>query len=175
MAIGVVSSTAFALSGDKPNAHSSKTIKTEIESQTKRLPLKESDKKSIVSMYKSYEALYDGFLNYDSKSVEEEAQKLKLAISKIKHEDISHLLKFSQTKLDEIKSTKSRQENNTNFHVVSMALIHILKKYDLGPDINAYFCPMEKKKWIQNNTKRENIHNPYNAKMLNCGSKETKF
>ena len=82
------------------------------------------------------------------------------------------LLKFSQGKLKEIKSDSSKKDNNQRYHLVSMALIHVLNKYDIGNDYAAYTCPMVQKKWIQNSKKIAKVHNPYSDKMPHCGAKE---
>jgi hypothetical protein len=69
----------------------------------------------------------------------------------------------------------SREENNQNYHLVSMALIYIVNTYDVGPKYNAYSCPMVKKKWLQNSKKLAKIHNPYAPHMPHCGSQDTNF
>ena len=59
--------------------------------------------------------------------------------------------------------------------MVSSALAHVLSKYDLGSDYNVYYCPMVRKKWIQNSTKHAGVKNPYAPEMPNCGRKESSF
>ena len=105
--------------------------------------------------------------------MEENAKKLQNSIGKVKNEEIKKLLSFSQKKLSEIKSDRDRKENNQTYHLVSMALIHIMNKYDVGDKYNAYSCPMVKKKWIQNSKKTSKVHNPYMAGMPHCGSQDS--
>ena len=83
------------------------------------------------------------------------------------------LLTFSKTKLDQIKASNDREDNNQNYHLVSMALIHVVKEYDVGSKYNAYSCPMVKKKWLQNSKKISKVHNPYAPEMPHCGSQDS--
>ncbi len=55
------------------------------------------------------------------------------------------------------------------FYHLSKVLIPMIKKYNLK-GVQAYYCPMAKKTWIQNQSKI--TYNPYiPKKMLHCGSK----
>lgn len=137
-----------------------------------RLPLDEKTKLEIVQVLEKNEALHASFFKYDGADVEKASTDLKMAIDKISHEKLKKLLTFSQTKLGEIKASNTRDVNNQNYHLVSMALIHIINKYDVGEKYNAYSCPMVKKKWVQNSTKQDKVHNPYAANMPHCGSKD---
>ena len=142
-------------------------------SKGNRKALSEDAKKSVLTALDANDALHGAFFKYDAKSVETNAQKLIKAIDAIKDEVISKLLKFSKTKLSEIKASSDREANNKNYHLVSMALIHIVNKYDVGAKYNAYSCPMVKKKWIQNSEKMAKVHNPYAPNMPHCGSQDT--
>ena len=101
--------------------------------------------------------------------------KLQKAIDGIKDKEISKLLSYSKNKLSEIKATIDREVNNKNYNLVSMALIHVVSKYDVGNDYNAYSCPMVKMKWIQNTSKVSEVHNPYAPNMPNCGSQDSNY
>ncbi len=138
-----------------------------------RKSLTEATKKSVVSVFEANEALHSSFFNYDAKKVETNAKKLKKAIESIEDNEITKLLSFSRTKLSEIKATADRESNNKNYNLVSMALIHIVNKYDVGSKYNAYSCPMVKKKWVQNSSKMAKVHNPYAPNMPHCGSQDT--
>ncbi len=130
-------------------------------------------KKSVVSALEANEALHSSFFKYDAKAVEANAMKLKNAIDAIENKEVAKLLNFSKGKLSEIKASNDRETNNKNYHLVSMALIHIVNKYDVGSKYNAYSCPMVKKKWVQNSTKMAKVHNPYAPNMPHCGSQDT--
>lgn len=148
-----------------------------LDSQAKeaRQILNESAKKSIISALEANEALHGAFFKYDAKSVEENALKLKKAIESIEDKEVAKLLNFSKEKLSEIKASNDREENNKNYHLVSMALIHIVNKYDVGAKYNAYSCPMVKKKWVQNSSKMAKVHNPYAPEMPHCGSQDSHY
>ena len=139
-----------------------------------RKSLSEGTKKSIVSALEANEALHSSFFKYNGKSVEENAMKLKKAIDAIEDKDIAKLLNFSKSKLAEMKASNDRDTNNKHYHLVSMALIHIVNKYDVGSKYNAYSCPMVKKKWVQNSSKMAKVHNPYAPNMPHCGSQDSK-
>jgi hypothetical protein len=139
-----------------------------------RKSLSEAAKKSIVFALEANEALHSSFFKYDAKAVESNAMKLKKAIDAIEDKEVAKLLNFSKGKLKEIKASSDREANNKNYHLVSMALIHIVNKYDVGSKYNAYSCPMVKKKWVQNSSKMAKVHNPYAPNMPHCGSQDTK-
>ncbi|MEX0799382.1 MAG: hypothetical protein WD025_08050 [Bacteriovoracaceae bacterium] len=136
----------------------------------KKKELDEKTKKTLSAVFEQNEKLHDAFFNYDAKKVEEEAEKLEEEIEKIKAPEISKLLKFSKEKLDEIEDDKDRKENNQNYHLVSMALIHVMNTYDVGDKYAAFQCPMVKKKWIQNKEKQKQVMNPYAPEMPHCGA-----
>ena len=69
----------------------------------------------------------------------------------------------------------SENKNNQNYHLTSMALIHIVNTYDVGNEYNAYSCPMVKKKWLQNSKKMAKVHNPYAPNMPHCGGQDSNF
>jgi predicted RNA-binding Zn-ribbon protein involved in translation (DUF1610 family) len=141
----------------------------------KRKPLDEKSKNEVISLYAANEKLFDAFFEYDSKKIEAEAKNLIQAIDKISHKEIKKLLEFSKTKLLELKKDNEQKRNNHNYNLISMAMIHVLSKYDLGDTYNAYYCPMVKKKWIQNSKKVKKVSNPYDSRMPHCGSQETNF
>lgn len=140
-----------------------------------RKELNNADKKSVIAIFEANEELLNAFLKYDGATVENSAATLNKAIDKVSNAEISKLLKFSQTKLSDIKAASDREANNQNYHLVSMALIHVMNSYDTGGKYNAYSCPMVKKKWVQNSEKLSKVHNPYAPGMLHCGSKDSKY
>ena len=139
-----------------------------------REALNDKTKRELLAVLEKNEALHQAFFSYKGPQVEEVSEGLLKAIRGISQEDIAKLLQFSSQKLSEIKASKTREENNQNYHLVSMALIHFINKYDLGPDYNAYSCPMVKKKWIQNTKKVAKVHNPYDPSMPHCGTQDTR-
>jgi hypothetical protein len=140
-----------------------------------RKVLDKQSKNELTSVLVANELLHNSYFNYDGNSVEKAALKLKEEIDKISNTEISELLKFSSSKLSEIKAASDREKNNQTYHMVSMALIHIINTYDVGSHYNAYSCPMVKKKWIQNSSKVGKINNPYAPQMAHCGDQDTKY
>ncbi|MBT6325368.1 MAG: DUF3347 domain-containing protein [Bdellovibrionales bacterium] len=141
----------------------------------KRKELKPATKKNVIAVLSVNESLHSAFFTYSGKLVEKEARNLIEKINDIKNEEISKLLQFSKSKLSEIKEANERDKNDQSYHSVSMALIHIVNKYDLGSKYNAYSCPMVKKKWIQNSEKMSKVHNPYAPGMPHCGLQDSKY
>lgn len=141
----------------------------------KRKTLSESSLKELIAVFEVNEKLHENFFKYNATNVEKLSIELKNAIAKVLDLEIANKLKFTQKKLDEIKASKDREENNQSYHLVSLALIHIMNTYDVGDKYNAFSCPMVKKKWIQNSQKMSKVHNPYAEEMPGCGSQDTKY
>lgn len=142
-----------------------------------RKAVSESLKGELTEVFKTNEQLHQAFFNYEKQKSEipKIANQLQNSIEKISDPEIKKLLKFSQEKLKEMTADSSKSENNQRYHLVSMALIHILDSYNLGSSYNAYSCPMVKKKWIQNSKKMAKVHNPYAPEMPHCGSQDSKY
>ncbi len=139
-----------------------------------RIKLQKETLKQVMATLEINETLHQSFFKYDAKQVEAQAKKLEQAISSIKDEKLTKLLKFSKGKLAEIKASNARDVNNQNYHLVSMALIYVVNTYEVGK-YNAYSCPMVKKKWVQNSAKMDKVHNPYAPEMPHCGSKDSNY
>ncbi len=139
-----------------------------------RISLNEKDKKDVLQVLELNHALHSSFFTYVATEVEVKAKALSNKIDQIENKEIAKLLNYSKNKLLEIKRDKEREENNKSYHLVSMALIYIVNKYDVGSKYNAYSCPMVKKKWVQNSVKMSKVHNPYAPEMPHCGSQDSK-
>lgn len=138
-----------------------------------RIALNEKVKKEVIEVLEANEKLHVSFFEYNGKKIETSASAVKEKIGKISDPEISKLLKYPMTKLSEMKSGSERADNDKNYHLVSMALINIVKKYDVGEKYNAFTCPMVKKKWLQNTKKMPTVHNPYAPDMPTCGMRTT--
>ena len=142
---------------------------------TERVKLPEQTKMEVIGVLKVNENLHASFFKYNAKEVEQKAKELAQAIDKINDPQIKKLLNFSKSKVNQIKSTEGRKKNNELYNMVSMALTHLINKYDLGKDYNVYSCPMVKKKWVQNSTEMKKVHNPYAPNMPHCGEMLTNY
>ena len=168
LSLGMTSSV-FA-SGNMHKHHGSK-----MKVEGKRTSVNQKDKKQILAVFQANEGLHSSFFKFDAKKVNVESRKVVEAIANIENKDIKKLLTFAEKKLVEMSSLKSQEDLNKNYNLVSMALIHVMKSYDIGKEYNAYSCPMVKKKWVQNSSKMGKVHNPYASNMPHCGSQDTKF
>lgn len=152
----VISFTFFYNVSANTHEHTKKSLSGEVKAR-------------LLNVFESNEKLHQAFFKYDVENVEKNAKQLLDSINKINDPEIAKLLNFSKSKLKEIGTANKREENNQNYHLVSMALIHILNTYNLGNAYKAYFCPMVKKKWIQNTKELDEVQNPYASNMPNCG------
>jgi hypothetical protein len=149
-------------------------MKADSNKKSKRKTLSDESKKEIIAVLDANETLHNSFFKYEADKVEESAIKLDSTISLVKDSDITKLLKYSKTILSKIKAVNTRDINNQHYHMVSMALIHIVNTYDIGGKYNSYSCPMVKKKWLQSSKESDEINNPYAPDMPHCGRKESK-
>lgn len=142
---------------------------------TERVKLPEQTKLEIINVLKVNENLHASFFKYNAKEVEQKSKELVAAMDKINDPQIKKLLNYSKSQAGKINSTMDRKQNDRTYNVVSMALTHLINKYDLGKDYNVYSCPMVKKKWVQNSTKMKKVHNPYAPNMPHCGERLTDY
>lgn len=169
LALILVSSSFSFAEGGHNHSHSSKKEKSS------RKPLSKSEKAQVISVLEANEKLHSSFFKYKASEVEANAKAVSSAILKIKNKEVVKLLKFSTTKLAAITADAKRKANNENYHLFSMALIHVVNTFDVGGKYNAYSCPMVKKKWVQNSKNMNKVHNPYAPYMPHCGSKDSNY
>ncbi len=142
---------------------------------SERQALDESVKSEIRAVLSANESLHASFFEYDAEKIVKNATKVSEKIDKISDDSIRQLLRFSQQQLGDMSVEDDRDENDQRYHIFSMAMIHLINTYDIGEGFNAYSCPMVKKKWVQNSTAMDRVHNPYDPSMPHCGDKDTKF
>jgi hypothetical protein len=118
------------------------------------------------------ENLHQAFFESKPKLMETRAQVLSKAVEDLSDPSVRKLLAFSAKQLEQIKAERPREDNNQSYHQFSMALMYVLKTYNIGQDYHSYHCPMVKKKWLQNSRKVTEVQNPYMPKMPTCGSKQ---
>ncbi|TDJ05622.1 MAG: hypothetical protein E2O68_06215 [Deltaproteobacteria bacterium] len=142
---------------------------------TERVKLPEQTKMEIINVLKVNENLHASFFKYDAGKVEKNAKDLVQAMDKINDPQVKKLLNYSKSQITQINPTQTREKNNQLYNMVSMALTHLINKYDLGNEYNIYYCPMEKKKWVQNSLKMKKSNNPYMPSMPHCGERLTDY
>ncbi len=171
VAVGIYSLKTFGSSTDNKMSNGEQ-IKM---SNEDRKDLDEKSKNQVLVVLAVNEKLHDAFFTFDAAKVELSAKKLKNEIENISHSEIAKSLNFSKEKLLNIKASSSREMNNQNDHIVSMALIYIVNTYDVGKDYDAYSCPMVKKKWLQSSKKVSENHSPYVSGMAHCGNQDSNY
>ena len=144
-----------------------------IHESKKRKLLGETDKIQVLAVFEANEKLHNSFYKYDAKKVEVEAKNVAKAIEAIKNTEVKRL-SFSKGKLEEISASVDRKKNNENYHLFSMAVIHILKSYDLEKSIMDMAV-----RWLRRNgfkiQKGIKVYNPYDPSMPHCGGMETHY
>ena len=141
-----------------------------------RQALLEAEKAEVLAVLNANETLRLAFFHRNYSDAEKAAKHVINAMDKLSNKKIKGLLEFAKKKLGQINPAQSREKNNRNYNLVSMALLHIVTKYDVGDAYNGYYCSMEKKKWIQNSKKNMTVQNPFASdSMPNCGSMITHY
>ncbi|MBL6990418.1 MAG: DUF3347 domain-containing protein [Bacteriovoracaceae bacterium] len=139
----------------------------------KRKDLSSQELKEIHTVFELNEKLHQSFFNYDAKMVQKNAKLVVEAISKISNDPIRNMLMMSKPKLEKIKATSKREDNNKFYAFFSSHLVHILKMYNISKDYDEYYCSMADKQWIQNSKKTHSkVKNPYMPTMKGCGTKK---
>ena len=139
-----------------------------------RIQLSSKVERELKDVLNSNEELLEAISHFDLQKIKLNAKRLSKRISNISDKKIAKLLNFSQSKLLELDEMSDKEKIMQNFNSFSMALIHILKEYEIS-DHNAFYCPMQKKKWVQNVSDSKTPRNPYNGEMRDCGDMVTNF
>ena len=138
-----------------------------------RLP--EEVRGRVLKIYQANEKLHAAFFKYDKQKVEHYAGEVFKAASLVQNPKVRQKLKYALVKLKEISGTNKRKINDENYYQVSIALVNILKAFDIGDIYDVYHCPMVKKSWVQNSKKQPKVHNPYAPWMPHCGERKRAF
>lgn len=150
MAISMMSFTSFVSAKEKL----SKTTQTQM---IKALELNEE--------------LHMSYFKYDAAKIEKSRDQVLAALSKVNDKKLQDKLAKAIKYLKEIKKSNRLEDNNKYYHFANVFLIQLINKFDFGPKYQAYYCPMVRKKWIQNVSKMEKVHNPYDSSMPHCGGR----
>ncbi len=131
----------------------------------------DQEKKQMIELLAQNEKVFESYFEYNAEKVEEHAKELIKKFEMVKSEkfkeDLGRALKY----LSKISKDAKRKDNNKNYHLTSSFLIKLINKYDFGPKYQAYYCPMVRKKWIQNVDVKSRVHNPYDPSMPHCGGR----
>jgi Spy/CpxP family protein refolding chaperone len=163
---------------DSVDSHSEHSESMPDETEKKEFDRKELSmdvKSQLREVYRRNDKLYDLFVKEKYAQVEKQAKEVAEAIEKIDNKEVTQLLNFTKKNLNDLEGELDVEVLHEAYSMISTALIHVLKTYDIGPGYNAYFCPMVKKHWIQNSMQVTEVQNPYDKSMRKCCDKETKF
>lgn len=147
----------------------------QMEEEFDRKELSMDVKSQLREVYRRNDKLYQLFVEEKYDQVEEQAKKVAKAIESIEDSDVTQLLNFTKKNLRDLEGELDVDVMQEAYSMISTALIHVLKTYDIGPGYNAYYCPMVKKRWVQNSMEVTEIQNPYDKSMRMCGDQETNF
>lgn len=170
----IPSATSIALASTSEH-HSSHGKREKTDSSKNRKALEAKQKAEVIKVFEANDFLHSAFFDFDAKKVVSAAKALSAAIANLSSSEIKSKLQFAKTKLDSFANDNDREELDQNYHLVSMALIHVLQNYDVGSSFNAFSCPMVKKKWVQNTKVKSKVQNPYAPDMKSCGSQDSDF
>ncbi len=134
--------------------------------------LETKTKEKLIDVYQKYEQVHSHFFKFDLDKSKKALKELSSSIDKIENEELKEKLVFTQKTIVEMLETDKRKELNKSLHTVSLALIHILQKYEVDSKYQPYSCPMVQMKWIQNVDVEAKVLNPYAPEMPHCGHKE---
>lgn len=140
-----------------------------------RVQLDNQAKSEILKLYQGNERLHRAFFEYDVKKIETETKNVMKLMKAIKNEELRTKFSLALKMIKRIKASEKKEVNNKAYHVVSMALVNVLDKYDLGKTYNVYYCPMLKMKWVQSSLKHKGVENPYADYMPQCGRQFSKY
>lgn len=128
-------------------------------------------KESMVKALVENEKLHMAFFNYDVKKIISSRDLLVKNLKVVKEKRIQTKLDKAISYLDKISKVNSKDQNNKYYHYANVYLIQLIEKYDFHKNYQPYYCPMVRKKWIQNISKIEKVHNPYDPSMPHCGGR----
>lgn len=159
----------------KESSDSQSATEKQVSEEFDRKKLSMDVKTQLREVYRRNDKLYQLFVDEKYDQVKKQAEEVALAIEKIESEDVTQLLNFTKKNLRDLEGELDLDVLHEAYSMISTALIHVLKTYDVGPGYNAYYCPMVKKRWVQNSMEVSDIQNPYDKSMRMCGDQETSF
>ncbi len=131
----------------------------------------EKEKKQMIELLTQNEMLFENYFSYNPEAIDKEAKELLKKFAAIESKKFKADIDRGKKYLEKISKSASREDNNKNYHLTNSFLIKIMNKYDFGPKYQAYYCPMVRKKWIQNVEVKSRVHNPYDPSMPHCGGR----
>lgn len=138
--------------------------------------LPDTVKSSVLVLLEKNDVLHDKFFTYNANDVASEVKNVLNLIAKDQKVFSSSQaldLEIQKVKnlLLKLAPSQTEDENKKNFSLANALLVNVINSYDLGEKYKAYYCPMVRKKWIQDVSKKAKVQNPYDASMPECGGR----
>jgi ribonucleotide reductase beta subunit family protein with ferritin-like domain len=128
-------------------------------------------KKAMVKALTENEKLHMAYFNYDTQKIVTSRDKFVKDLKSVKDKKLQAKLKKAISYLEKISKANDKEKNNKYYHYANVYLIQLVEKFDFHKNYQPYYCPMVRKKWIQNISKIEKVHNPYDPSMPHCGGR----
>jgi ribonucleotide reductase beta subunit family protein with ferritin-like domain len=140
-----------------------------------RRPLGSELKTQLMKVFEQNEKLHAAMFKYNKEKLVQETTLFKKLLREIKASDLSKQLTPALSSADELISSQDKAKDNESYHRLSLVLVKIIESYNLGSTYNIFYCPMVKKRWVQNSQKMKKVHNPYAPEMPHCGGQISEF
>lgn len=131
--------------------------------------------KQLADLWRTYHLVFTGFIKSDFKKAEAGAKEMIKVLDGLALGTEQKLLAKAKKGLDQIEEKASREINNKHFESVSKVLVSYLNQYKIDPKFQIFYCPMVRKRWIQDTKRYAKTHNAYDPGMLHCGGKVSNF
>lgn len=132
-------------------------------------------KEQVTSLLEKNEQVHASMFNYKKEDLKKAVVTFKKRALEIKDKEVQKYLEPAIKASSELLKNKTKEEDNESYHRLSLALVKLVELYKIGSTYNIYYCPMVKKRWVQNSTKMRKVHNPYAPEMPHCGGQITEF
>lgn len=143
--------------------------------EDKRKEVSQKFKESVLLILEENEKLHSSMFDYNKVTLKKSVETFKKKAMRIKDKKVEKLLKPALKASSELLTNKTKAEDNESYHRLSLSLVRIVESYQIGSTYNIYYCPMVKKRWVQNSKKMRKVHNPYAPEMPHCGGQITEF
>ncbi len=125
-------------------------------------------------MLKQNDRLFGILLKKEGKAIEKEATELTKLLS-VSSAGILIDVKKGSEFLGKMKATADIDTQLENYEKFLVPLIQVVKKVNVDPKFQIFYCPMVKKYWIQDTQVNKEVRNVFATYMLECGEQTSKF
>ena len=144
-------------------------------SKNGRVKLSKKVQTEAIKTLEANDKLFDSFFSYSAAKIETNSKVLVESIRSMSKSDIKSDFEKSIPFLKKLSSKNKKETNNELYNQASLNFIKIINRYDVGPNYNAYTCPMVNKRWVQNTKLSNKVKNPYADYMPHCGGQDTEY